>query len=60
MWMLLDGIITLILGGMIWSQWPSSALWVIGPLVGISMVMTGATRLMMTLAVRKLGEAVRS
>jgi len=59
MWMLLDGIITLILGGMIWSQWPSSSLWVIGPLVGISMVMTGATRLMMTLAVRKLGQAVR-
>lgn len=58
-WMLLDGIITLLLGLMIWNQWPSSSLWVIGTLVGISMVMTGATRLMLTLAVRKLGEAVR-
>jgi len=58
-WMLLDGIITLALGFMIWNQWPSGSLWVIGPFVGISMVMTGATRLMLTLAVRKLGEPVR-
>ena len=53
-WMLLDGIITLVLGFMIWNRWPVSALWVIGTLVGISMVMTGTTRLMMALAVRKL------
>jgi uncharacterized membrane protein HdeD (DUF308 family) len=53
-WMLLDGIITLVLGFMIWNRWPVSALWVIGTLVGISMVMTGTTRLMMALAVRTL------
>ena len=28
-WVLFDGIITLILGGLIWAQWPSSAVWVI-------------------------------
>jgi uncharacterized membrane protein HdeD (DUF308 family) len=53
-WMLLDGIITLVLGFMIWNRWPSSSLWVIGTFVGISMVMTGITRLMMALAVRKV------
>jgi len=53
-WMLLDGVITLVLGFMIWNRWPSSSLWVIGTFVGISMVMTGTTRLMMALAVRKL------
>jgi uncharacterized membrane protein HdeD (DUF308 family) len=53
-WMLADGIITLILGLMIWDRWPFSSLWVIGTLVGISMLMTGTTRLMMTLAVRKV------
>jgi uncharacterized membrane protein HdeD (DUF308 family) len=57
-WMLLDGIITLILGFMIWKQWPVSSLWVIGTLVGISMVMTGTSRLMMTLAVRKVAESL--
>ncbi len=53
-WMLLDGVITLVLGFLIWNRWPSSALWVIGTFVGISMVMTGMTRLMMALAIRKL------
>jgi uncharacterized membrane protein HdeD (DUF308 family) len=57
-WVLLDGIITLILGFMIWNRWPLSSLWVIGTLVGISMVMTGVTRLMMALAVRKLASPV--
>jgi len=53
-WMLLDGIVTLVLGFMIWDRWPVSSLWVIGTLVGVSMIMTGTTRLMMALAARKL------
>jgi uncharacterized membrane protein HdeD (DUF308 family) len=53
-WMLLDGIVTLLLGLMIWKRWPATSLWVIGTLVGISMLMTGITRLMMAVAVRKL------
>jgi uncharacterized membrane protein HdeD (DUF308 family) len=57
-WMLLDGIVTLILGFMIWNRWPVGSLWVIGTLVGISMIMTGTTRLMMALAVRKLASHV--
>ena len=56
-WMLLDGIITLILGLMIWRHWPASSLWVIGVLIGISMLMTGTSRLMMALALRKLSKA---
>jgi uncharacterized membrane protein HdeD (DUF308 family) len=51
-WILFDGIVTLILGLLVWRQWPSSSLWVIGTLVGISMIMTGTTRLMMSLAAR--------
>ena len=57
-WVLLDGIVTLVLGFMIWNRWPLSSLWVIGTFVGISMVMTGITRLMMALAVRKLASHV--
>jgi len=53
-WILFDGIVTLILGLLVWRQWPSSSLWVIGTLVGISMIMTGTTRLMLGLAARKL------
>jgi uncharacterized membrane protein HdeD (DUF308 family) len=53
-WLLLDGIITLVLAVMIWSTWPSSAAWVLGTLVGISMMFSGLTRLMLSLSVRRI------
>jgi uncharacterized membrane protein HdeD (DUF308 family) len=53
-WMLLNGIVMLILGVIIWRRWPANSLWVLGSLVGVAMVMTGITRLMMTLTFRKL------
>jgi uncharacterized membrane protein HdeD (DUF308 family) len=52
-WILIDGIITLLLGLMIYIQWPSSSMWAIGTLVGVSMLMSGVTRVMLSLAVRK-------
>jgi uncharacterized membrane protein HdeD (DUF308 family) len=52
-WILFDGIVTLILGILVWSHWPSTSGWVIGTLVGISMLMTGTTRLMLSLAARR-------
>jgi uncharacterized membrane protein HdeD (DUF308 family) len=57
-WVLADGIITLLLGLMIYLQWPSSALWAIGTLVGVSMIISGVTRVMMSLAVRKVTDTV--
>lgn len=56
-WILLDGIGYLILGLLMWMQWPSSSSWAIATLVGISMLMTGSTRLMITLAARERREA---
>ena len=53
-WLLFDGIITLILGVMIWRTWPSSTEWVIGTLVGISMLFSGISRLMLSLTARRL------
>lgn len=52
-WVLIDGIITLLVGVMIYMQWPSSALWAIGLLVGISMMISGVTRIAMSLAIRR-------
>jgi uncharacterized membrane protein HdeD (DUF308 family) len=52
-WLLFDGIITLILGAMIWRTWPSSTEWVIDTLVGISMLFSGISRLMISLAARR-------
>jgi uncharacterized membrane protein HdeD (DUF308 family) len=53
-WLLFDGIITLILAVMIWRTWPSSTEWVIGTLVGISMLFSGISRLMLSLAARSV------
>jgi uncharacterized membrane protein HdeD (DUF308 family) len=53
-WVLLNGIVTLLLGGLIWFHWPSSSVWAIGILLGVNLLMTGITRLMFGLAARKL------
>lgn len=52
-WVLIDGIVTLLLGGLIYMQWPSSAAWAIGTLVGISMIFSGVARVGISMAVRK-------
>ena len=46
-WLLFDGIVTVVLAVMIWMTWPSSAAWVIGTLVGISMIFSGLARLVL-------------
>ena len=56
-WVLFDGIVTLILGILIWSHWPSSSVWVIGTLVGISLIFSGISRFMLSLAVRDVSPA---
>jgi uncharacterized membrane protein HdeD (DUF308 family) len=56
-WLLVDGIVTLILAIMIWRTWPSSSLWAIGTLVGISMLFSGFARLTISLAARRVANA---
>lgn len=49
LWSLGNGIVTLLLGGMIWFHWPFDATWVIGTIVGFSVLFTGISRLMLAL-----------
>ncbi len=56
-WILFDGIVTLILGILIWAQWPSSSVWLIGTLVGISLIFSGVSRFMLSLAIRDISSA---
>ena len=53
-WMLINGIVKLLLGGLIWFHWPSSSVWAIGTLVGVNLLMTGISRLMLGMVARKL------
>lgn len=41
--LLLSGVVTLLLGGMVRSQWPVSALWFLGMVIGIEPIMDGIT-----------------
>lgn len=52
-WLLFDGIVTLLLSGMIWAHWPASSIWAIGTLVGISMLFSGFSRLMLSLGAKR-------
>ena len=51
-WVLLNGVIDLLLGVMIWQEWPASSLWVIGLFVGIDLVFSGWSCVMLGLAIR--------
>jgi uncharacterized membrane protein HdeD (DUF308 family) len=52
-WLLVNGLISLLLGGLIWSGWPSSSVWAIGTLLGAKLLMTGTSHLAFGLATRK-------
>jgi uncharacterized membrane protein HdeD (DUF308 family) len=43
-WFLIDGLVSLFLAALIFFHWPSSSLWVIGTLVGISLLFSGFAR----------------
>jgi uncharacterized membrane protein HdeD (DUF308 family) len=57
-WLLVNALITLLLGGLIWFHWPSSSVWAIGILVGVNLLMTGMSRLMFGFAARQLANRV--
>jgi uncharacterized membrane protein HdeD (DUF308 family) len=53
-WLILNGVISILLGVMIWRSWPVSGLWVIGMFIGIDMIFDGWTEIMLALSVRRL------
>jgi len=55
-WALLNGVLTTMVGIIIYKNLPESAVWVIGLLVGIEMLFNGLNWIMLALAVRKLPE----
>lgn len=52
-WVFFNGLITFILGGMIYSSWPISGLWVIGLFIGIDMILAGWTWVVLALSARR-------
>jgi uncharacterized membrane protein HdeD (DUF308 family) len=56
-WVLLNGVVTLALGIMIWQQWPLSGLWVIGLFIGIDLIFYGWSLLMVGLSAKGLARS---
>jgi uncharacterized membrane protein HdeD (DUF308 family) len=48
-WFLVDGLVSFLLAGLIFFHWPSSSLWAIGTLVGISLLLSGIARITLPL-----------
>ena len=53
-WVLLNGGITLLLGMLIYKQWPASGLWFIGLYLGIEMIFNGWSWIALAIGIRQL------
>jgi uncharacterized membrane protein HdeD (DUF308 family) len=52
-WLLVNTVATGLLAVLIWMQWPSVSVWVIGTLVGAKLIVSGISRLMFRSAARE-------
>ena len=52
------GALSLLVGALIWLQWPSSAVWAIGLLLGVNLIFQGAAMVVLSLAYRRLRQEV--
>ncbi|XXF81272.1 DUF308 domain-containing protein [Myxococcaceae bacterium GXIMD 01537] len=52
-WDFVYGIVAVILGVMLFSQWPNSSLWLVGTLVGVELLIRGSAVMGAALAMRK-------
>jgi uncharacterized membrane protein HdeD (DUF308 family) len=53
-WALVGGAVDLVLGVLIWQEWPASELWVIGLFLGINLLFRGFSWIALGLALRSL------
>jgi uncharacterized membrane protein HdeD (DUF308 family) len=53
-WMLVAGILAILVGVIIWIDWPVSTAWALGYLVGISLIFSGWSYVMLSLAAKRV------
>ena len=57
-WAALDGVVGMVCGALIWSQWPTTALWVIGMFVGVTLLFRGWSWVMFALSARHIAHGM--
>jgi uncharacterized membrane protein HdeD (DUF308 family) len=55
-WVVVNGLVNLVLGMMIWNRWPESSLWVIGLFIGIDLLFHGWSSVILALTLRATKE----
>lgn len=58
-WLLFSGIVSFILGALIWSEWPYTGLWFIGLVVGIDLLFLGWFWIVLSLQARSLSKKLK-
>lgn len=53
-WLALHGVVSLVLGLLIWQGWPATGLWVIGLFIGIELIINGVALSMLGVAAKRL------
>jgi hypothetical protein len=56
----MSGALDLILGILIWQQWPVSGLWAVGILIGVNLLSTGIAFVALAMTWKRTVDAVRS
>src|SRR6266702_1031758 len=56
-WSAFDGAVTLLLGILLWADWPWSGFWFLGLSIGIALLLRGWSHVMIALALRSLPAA---
>ena len=59
LWLLVSGAISLLLGLMLWNQWPVSGLWAVGILVGVNLISTGVSLIVLASAIKELTRQIK-
>jgi len=57
-WLLADAAASLLLGILVLVRWPSSSVWAIGMLLGVSVLMSGMSRIMVATKIRRWARSV--
>lgn len=52
-WLFFNGIVTFVLGMMIYAEWPFSGLWIIGLFVGVDMILSGISWITLALTAKE-------
>lgn len=53
-WLMLSGLVSLVFVYLLWSQWPVAGAWVIGVFIGIDLLLTGISMIILAVTARRI------